>query len=202
MWSTPHSIKTDKREYEINTDYRIALTACTAMQLEEDKEAVFDFVGSLIVSDWDSIQDADEVMKVWDGIQWYLDGGPDSSSSADYDPRDAGLVDWKKDWPLIAGAVSRVLGQPVRSIPYLHWWDFLAAYNEIGECTFSTVVSIRWKRKHGKKLQDWEKEFEKNNRSLIRNTQQDNEQRLIDDLFDGLNKNKEVNESGRQEVSD
>ena len=38
---------------------------------------------------------------------------------------------------------------------------------EIGECTFSTVVSIRSKRAKGKKLDKWEEEFYRENRKMI-----------------------------------
>ena len=36
------------------------------------------------------------------------------------------LMDWQQDAPLIAAGISRVAGQDVRALPYLHWWSFSA----------------------------------------------------------------------------
>ena len=38
---------------------------------------------------------------------------------------------------------------------------------EIGECTYSTVLSIRTKKRDGKKLEKWEQEFYTSNRKLV-----------------------------------
>lgn len=36
------------------------------------------------------------------------------------------LMDWQQDAPLIAAGISKAAGQDVRTLPYLHWWSFLA----------------------------------------------------------------------------
>ena len=69
-------------------------------------------------------------------------------------------MDWEHDFQNIAPPVSRVLGYDVRTPnKYTHWWTFLGGYMEIGETTFSNVVSIRSKMAKGKKLEQYEKEF-------------------------------------------
>ena len=79
-----------------------------------------------------------------------------------------GLVDWERDFPLIAAPVNRVLGGECRALPYLHWHSFLAAYLEIGpDCLFSRVLRIREKLRTGKKLDKHEREFLKRNRDLV-----------------------------------
>ena len=35
-------------------------------------------------------------------------------------------MDWQQDAPLIAAGIGRAAGQDVRTLPYLHWWSFLA----------------------------------------------------------------------------
>lgn len=40
-------------------------------------------------------------------------------------------------------------------------------YMEIGESLFSQVINIRYKRAHGKKLEQWEKDFLKDNRKIV-----------------------------------
>lgn len=78
------------------------------------------------------------------------------------------LMDWSFDFNLIAPAVSKVLGYDVRTPDKLtHWWTFLGAYQEIGECVFANVVSIRNKIKKGKKLEKHEREFYEQNRKII-----------------------------------
>ena len=53
------------------------------------------------------------------------------------------LMDWQQDAPLIAAGISKAAGQDVRTLPYLHWWSFLAWFDAIGEGSFATVVAIR-----------------------------------------------------------
>ena len=40
-------------------------------------------------------------------------------------------------------------------------------YMEIGESTFSNVINIRQKKNKGKKLEDYEREYYRENRKLI-----------------------------------
>ena len=78
------------------------------------------------------------------------------------------LMDWKHDFQQIAPPVSRVLGYDVRTPDrFTHWYTWLGGYMEIGECTFSNIVSIRSKRMKGKKLEKWEEEFYRENRKMI-----------------------------------
>ena len=43
----------------------------------------------------------------------------------------------------------------------------MAWYMEIGESTFSNVINIRQKKSKGKKLEDYEREYYRENRKLI-----------------------------------
>ena len=84
-------------------------------------------------------------------------------------PEQVRTIDWKQDEQLIMPAVSRALGVPdVRDMPFLHWWSFIGSVGEIGEGLFSSVVNIRRKQAHGKKLEKWEKEFYTRNKALVR----------------------------------
>ena len=67
------------------------------------------------------------------------------------------LMDWQQDAPLIAAGISKAAGQDVRTLPYLHWWSFLAWFDAIGEGSFATVVAIRDKLRRGKRLENWER---------------------------------------------
>jgi hypothetical protein len=88
-----------------------------------------------------------------------------SNSQSEPQPR---IMSWKKDFKFIAPAVSRVLGYDVRTPnKYTHWWSFMGAYMEIGECTWNTFVSIRKKKMHGQKLEEWEQKIYRENKKDI-----------------------------------
>ena len=76
-------------------------------------------------------------------------------------------MDWDQDAPLIVPAINKVLGGEVRAMPYLHWWTFVGAYMEIGEGVFSSALAIRQKKAKHKKLEKYEQEFYRENKSLI-----------------------------------
>ena len=78
------------------------------------------------------------------------------------------LVDWERDFTLMAAPVNRILGTECRSLPYLHWHSFLAAWMEIGpETLYGQILRIREKLKKGRKLEKAEREFLKKNRHLV-----------------------------------
>ena len=76
-------------------------------------------------------------------------------------------MDWEQDYSLIIAPINRVMGQEIRAVEYMHWWTFLAAYNEIGDCTFAQVVRIRDHRARGKPLDKTDQEFYRRNRHLV-----------------------------------
>ena len=68
----------------------------------------------------------------------------------------------------MAPPISRTLGYSVRDAKnYTHWYDFIGAYMEIGECTFANIISIRNKKIKGKKLEKYEQEFYRENKKLV-----------------------------------
>ena len=101
---------------------------------------------------------------------WFVGGGADQPKA-----KRPKLMDWEQDFKLIVAPVNRVLGYEVRDVPYdfeantggLHWWTFLSAYYEIGDCTFAQVVSIRKKKAKGKKLDKADEAFYREHRDLI-----------------------------------
>lgn len=77
------------------------------------------------------------------------------------------LFDWDKDFKIIVAPINKIIGTDVRGLDYLHWWTFLAAFMEIGECTFNTYVGIRDKLNNGKKLDKGEELIYKEHRDEI-----------------------------------
>ena len=174
MWSLPISVKIDGTEYAIRNkcDYRVVLDVISALNDEElEMEyriecALFQFYGNdelytveKVLSSLNDIQTAIfEMMKI-------INLGKEETAEEEAKPK---LMDWEYDFPQIAPPVSRILGYDVRTPDkYTHWYTFLGGYMEIGECTFQNVVSIRNKRAKGKKLEQWEQEFYRENKKMV-----------------------------------
>lgn len=165
-WDLPLFVEIDGTQYAIRNkcDYRVVLDVIEALN-DDDldiesriKCALFIFYENL--SECNDLNTA--VKKMMEIVN---NGEKDESEEQPQKPR---LMDWQHDFALIAPPVSRILGYDVRTPnKYCHWWSFLGAYQEIGECAFANVVSIRSKRQKGKKLEKHEQEFYKENRKKI-----------------------------------
>lgn len=77
------------------------------------------------------------------------------------------LIDWQHDAQDIISDVNKVAGQEIRQLPFLHWWTFLGWFHGIGEGQLSSLVTIRDKLRRGKKLEGWEQDYYRNNRSRV-----------------------------------
>lgn len=162
-YDLPVSVDVNGTEYEILSDFRVILDIIEALSdpelSESDKaEAMLDifYPGFSEMS----AADYEEAVR---RCAWFINGGEDHKKEKP-GPK---LMDWQQDFPLIVPPINRALGKEIRSVEYLHWWTFLAAYQEIGDCTFAQVVNIRRKKAKGKRLDKGEQEFYKNNRHLI-----------------------------------
>ena len=78
------------------------------------------------------------------------------------------LMNWGHDFKFIAPAVNRVLGYDIRTPnKYVHWWTLVGAFQEVGDCAWSTFVSIRKKRLKHEKLEEWEQKVYRENKKYI-----------------------------------
>lgn len=77
------------------------------------------------------------------------------------------VMDWNQDADIIIPAINNVAGKEIRAEPDLHWWTFWGYFISIGDSLFSNVIHIRKKKKSGKKLDKWEQEFYKSNKTLV-----------------------------------
>jgi hypothetical protein len=163
-YDLPLAVKIDGKEFSIREqcDYRIVLRCINALNdLDLDEEQRVQCALIIFYEDYDQIQDIQTAINEMFRIISYDDTG-------DGDRQKPVLMDWEKDFRQIAPPVSRILGYDVRSPgKYTHWWTFVGGYMEIGECTFSTIVSIRSKKQKGQKLEKWEEAFYRENRSQI-----------------------------------
>lgn len=170
MWGLPTTVEVGGQEHEIRTDFRVML----------------DIFEMLDDPDFDSYDRADGILEMFyvapesiapqykqDAVNkftWFQNGGDEREH-----PKTAKLVDWAQDYSMIVGAVNAAFQSDIRGIPYdaknnvggLHWWTFLAAYNNIGDSLFSHVVQLRDKKARHKPLTKEEREWYRRNREIV-----------------------------------
>ena len=157
----PKSILIGDTECEINTDFRDILQIFEILNDPDllDQEKIIIALDWFYVTD-DYLQDLEFAVKE---MFAFINAGEPELTTRDLKP----LYDWEQDFDIIVAPVNRILGTDVRGLDYLHWWTFLSAFMEIGECTFSTYVSIRDKLNKHKKLEKYEERIYKENRDKI-----------------------------------
>lgn len=164
MWDLPIAIEINGKQHPIRNkcDYRVILDVICALndnELTDDEKvqcALFIFYENI-----SQINDFDTAIKEMFRI---INNGEEEQTHDNKPP----LMDWQHDFPQLAPPISRVLGYDIRTPDkYTHWYSFLGGYMEIGECTFSTIVSIRSKRAKGKKLDNWEVEYLREHRNMV-----------------------------------
>ena len=157
-------------EYAIRYDYRCILDICAAMEdpeLDKRDKAIVAMV--IFYPDFDNIP-PDHYQEAIKKCFWFINGGED-----DIGQKGPKLVSWEQDTKYIIAPINRVLGREIRAIPYdeetntggLHWWTFLSAYMEIGDCVFAQIVRVRNLRAKGKKLDKVDQEWYRQNRQLV-----------------------------------
>lgn len=158
----PTSLEVDGAEYAIRSDYRAVLDICAALSDPEldgqERAAVLLDIFYPGIEDMPPEHYEDAVRQ----CLRFINGGEDERPGKS--PR---LVDWEQDFPYIVAPINRVTGKEIRAVEYMHWWTFLAAYQEIGDCTFAQIVSIRDKRARGKRLDKQDQEWYRRNQHLV-----------------------------------
>lgn len=152
---------------EIETDFRKILKILDVFanpEYEPDEQWLI-CLGVLYKDfDFDNLPPNSVIEEMQKKAAEFIDAGIKDDGTGRKKPK---VVDWIQDAPIMAGPISKVLGRDVRSPEPTHWWTFLSAYMDIGESLFSNIINIRTKLANHKKLEDYEKEFYKNNKSLI-----------------------------------
>lgn len=161
-YELPTSVEIRGERYHIRSDYRAILDICAAMN-DVDFDAQYKAIAALTIF-YPGIDEipADAMQEALERCYWFINCGEQIETR-----KQPKLVDWEQDFPYIVAPVNRVIGQEIRALPYLHWWTFISAYYEIGDCVFAQIVSIRDKRSRGKKLEKAEAEWYGKNRALV-----------------------------------
>ena len=161
----PKELNVNGVDRAIRSDFRVALLIFQAFNDPElsDQEKAWVMLDCLYV-DLENIPPED-YQSAHEMAVWFLDGGMVHEDS-NY-KKSKKIIDWEQDEQMIFSAVNKVAGKETRAVEYIHWWTFLGYFNEVGEGLLSTVISIRQKKNKGKKLEKYEQEFYRENKSLI-----------------------------------
>lgn len=162
MYELPTSVSLGGVDYEIRSDYRAVLDICMALtdpSLDEMEKALV--LLDIFYPSFDEIPTG-YYQEAVDKCLWFINCGEEQAEK-----KPLRLMDWEQDFPRIVAPINRILGQEIRSIPYLHWWSFIGLFHEIGDCLFAQVVRIRDKRARHQKLDKQDREFYNRNRAII-----------------------------------
>jgi hypothetical protein len=162
IYDLPTSIEIGNKEYAINSDYRAILDICRALtdpNLNGKEKAIV--LLDIFYPDSEDIPLEcleEAITKCFRFINL------NSDEPTKQAPK---LMDWEQDFKWIIAPVNRVLGQEIRSIDYLHWWTFIAAYYEIGDCLFAQIVRIRSQKAKGQPLDKFDAKWYREHRELV-----------------------------------
>lgn len=162
--SLPVSLNVGGVAYDIRTDFKAALDILAALadqELEPQEKAYT--ACAILYPDFDTIP-LEHLEEAINKCYWYINGG-ESDEGKQKLPR---LLDWEQDIKNIIPPVNRILGKEVRyPNEKVHWWTFLSAFYEIGDCFFAQIVRIRDKLARHKTLDKTDKEFYRKNKAIV-----------------------------------
>ena len=162
-YTLPTSVEINGQEYEVRSDFRVILDILEAIgDVELDDQQRAAVVLDIFYPRFEDMP-ADDYEEAIAKCMWFINCGQMEETGK----KPKKLVDWQQDFPVIVSPVNRVMGTEVRLLEYMHWWTFIGAYQEIGECLFAQIVGIRQKLANGKALDKSEREFYRNNRNLV-----------------------------------
>lgn len=178
IWDLPKTVEIFDKAYKIrdNCDYRVMLDVNEALSdNEESQEYRLHCAMHIFFEDFEEMPDPltantqDEIMIIQEAINRIIEvlrlGEPPEDETDKIKPK---VMDWKKDFHLIAPAVNRVLGYDVRDPDkYTHWYTLVGAFGEIGDCYFAQIMNIRQKRLKGKALDEQDRQFYKEHKKDV-----------------------------------
>lgn len=160
-WELPKETVIGGRTYHLHTDFREILEIFACLQEESQPEFLRWYLALALF--YEELVPDEAFREAAEYFRWFVNCGREETK--DPGPQ---LISWQQDAQDIVADVNKVAGQEIRALPYLHWWTFLGWFQGIGEGNLSTLVSIRDKLRRGKKLESWEQEYYRRNKSRVK----------------------------------
>ena len=151
----PTKIKVNNKILEINSDFRNCIKIIEAFEdddlLLEEKYLIL--VKRLYI---DPIEDDDLEEAIKKGIK-FLDLGEESENSEENIKR---IYSFSKDDNYIYTGIRQSHNLDLNSIKYLHWWNFVYLFLDIGqECMFNQLIYYRKRKNEGKLTKEEKKVY-------------------------------------------
>lgn len=164
IYGLPTALTVCGQEYDIRTDFRQVLDVLEILDdAELTKQESWNYALLFFYQDFPQMPP-----EHWQEAQrqycWFLNGGSEEDPCAAKSPR---LMNWEQDFRHIIGPVNKVIGHEIRNDTHLHWWTFLSAFYEIGDCTWAQIVRVRSQRSKGKALSKADREWYQKNRKIV-----------------------------------
>lgn len=160
-WVLPETASINGKEYAINADFRDILTVISYLDDSDEPEYVR-WRQALAVFYEDEIPPCDR-LEAMSYMALFINCGKEDENNKP----SVRLIDWNHDAQMISADINKVACCEVRSLPFLHWWTFVAYFCAIGEGQLSTVVGIRDKLRRHRPLDKWEKDYYRENRDRV-----------------------------------
>lgn len=163
IWALPTTVDVNGTTYPIQSDYRAILdilVALTDRELDERDKA--EAALTIFYPGFDEMPVGD-YQEALNQCFRFIDRGQENREKK----KQPEIMSWAQDFNLYIAPINRIAGCEVRALEYLHWYSFLGYYQEVGDCLFAQVVSIRDKKARGKSLDKQEREFYHRNRDIV-----------------------------------
>lgn len=153
----PQTLKVCNKDYAIRSDFRNILTIIMAYNDKDlsDEEKVFVCLHRIYTNLDQMPKDKETYAAAIKAATEFIEH---RSTNDKPSPK---VINWEKDEQLIFPAISQAAGVvEIRDLPYMHWWTFLGAFQNVKpESLWGFVLTIRQKKAMHKKLEKHEQEF-------------------------------------------
>lgn len=151
----PTKIKVNDKILRINSDFRNCIKIIQAFEDEElfDEEKYLILIKRLYV---DEVEEKDYEEAIIKGIK-FLDLGEENKEGNNNNKR---LYSFIKDDNYIYTGIRQSHNIDLNSIDYLHWWNFVYLFLDIGQdCMFNQLIYYRQRKNEGKLTKDERKVY-------------------------------------------
>ncbi len=172
----PTKINVNNKVLRINSDFRNCIKIIEAFEDDElfDEEKYLILIKRLYI---DEVKEEDLEQAIIKGIK-FLDLGEENENNEENVKR---LYSFSKDDSYIYTGIRQSHNIDLNSIEYLHWWNFVYLFLDIGQdCMFNQLVYYRKRKNEGKLTKDEKKVYISMRKILDLDYEEENEE---DDEF-------------------
>ena len=168
----PTKIKVNNKILNINSDFRNCIKIIEAFEDEDllDEEKYLILIKRLYI---DEVEDEDLQEAIIKGIK-FLDLGEENKNNEENVKR---LYSFTKDDNYIYTGIRQSHNIDLNSIEYLHWWNFVYLFLDIGQdCMFNQLVYYRKRKNEGKLTKEERKVYISMRKILDLNYEEDDDE--------------------------